>query len=235
MPRQARSVTSKTSLKQLLRGPIALEGDDAAVGVLDFVTAAFELHHRAANAIEQIERLKAGDHDGDAVLLGQRRILPVAHHAAHVAGQQKGLHLVAGRLHDGLDRRRNQNVRNEQREILQPAALGQVHAHGVGRGGGFKADAEENHLLVGILDGEFNGVQRRIDDAHVAAAALDLEEVALGAGNAQHVAEGAEDDAGLRGDGQRLVDQFERRDADRAAGAVNHLDAGGAASGRCRF
>jgi hypothetical protein len=53
-----------------------------------------------------------------------------------------------------------------------------VHAHGVGRRGGFKADAEEDHLLVRILDGEFDGVQRRIDDAHVAAAALDLEQVA---------------------------------------------------------
>ncbi len=109
-----------------------------------------------------------------------------------------------------------------------------MHAHGVGRGGGFKADAEENHLLVRVLDGEFDGVERRIDDAHVAAAALDLKEVALGAGDAEHVAEGAEDDAGLRGDGQSLVDEFERRDADGAAGAVNHFDAGQGASGRCR-
>ena len=99
---------------------------------------------------------------------------------------------------------------NKQRKILQPAAFRQVHAHGVGWGGGFKADAEENHLLVGILDGEFNGIERRIHDAHVAAAALHLEEVALGSGDAEHIAKRAEHDAGLRGDGQRLVDKFER-------------------------
>ena len=99
-----------------------------------------------------------------------------------------------------------------------------MHAHGVCRGGGFKADAEEYDLFAGVLDGEIDGVERRIDDAHIAAAALYLEQIAVSAGNAQHVAKRTEDDAGLRGNGQGLVDEFERRDADGAAGAVNHFD-----------
>ncbi len=37
---------------------------------------------------------------GIVELLGQRRILPVAHHAAHMAGGQKCLHLVSGRTHE---------------------------------------------------------------------------------------------------------------------------------------
>jgi len=41
---------------------------------------------------------------------------------------------------------------------------------------------------------------------------------------AQHVAEGTEDDVGAARDGVRLVDHFERRDADRTAGAVDQLD-----------
>ena len=84
--------------QQLLRGAIALERHHAAVGVLHFVPAGLQLHHRAANPIQQIERLKARDHNGHAELLGQRRILPVAHHAAHVARGQKRLHLVARRV-----------------------------------------------------------------------------------------------------------------------------------------
>ena len=143
-----------------MRGLIAVEGDDAAVGVLDFVAAGFELHDGAANAFEQVERFKAGDDDGHAELLSKRRILPVAHYAAHVTGSEKGLHLVAGRGHDGRDRGGDENVRDEEREIGEAAALGEVDAHGVGGGGGFKADAEEDDLLVGILDGEIDGVER---------------------------------------------------------------------------
>src|SRR5262249_12787742 len=44
--------------------------------------------------------------------------------------------------------------------------------------------------------------------------------------HAQHVAERGEDDAGPLRDRVRLVDLLERRDADRASGAVNELDAG---------
>ena len=143
-----------------------------------------------------------------------------------MAGGEKGLHLIAGRGHDGRDCGGDENVRDEQRKICEAAALGEMDAHGVGGGGGFKADAEEHDLLAGILDGEIDGVERRVDNADIAAAALDLEEIAVRAGDAQHVAEGAEDDAGLGGDGEGFVNEFERRDADRTAGAVNHFDSG---------
>ena len=62
--------------QQLLRGAVAFEGDDAAVGVLDFVPAGFELNDGAANAVEQIERLKAGDDQGNAVLFGDAADTP---------------------------------------------------------------------------------------------------------------------------------------------------------------
>ena len=61
------------------------------VGVFYFVAARFKLEDGAANSIEQIEGFEAGDDDGDAELLGERRILPVAHDAADVAGGEKGL------------------------------------------------------------------------------------------------------------------------------------------------
>src|SRR5579859_723487 len=73
--------------EKFLRGAITVEGDDAAVGVLDFVTAGLELKDDAANAVEQIERLKAGDDERNAVLLREGRIFPVAHDAADVACQ----------------------------------------------------------------------------------------------------------------------------------------------------
>ncbi len=107
---------------------------------------------------------------------------------------------------------------------MRAAAFRQVHAHGVGWSRRFKSDAEEHDLPAGILLGNLDRVERRIHDANVASAALYLKQIAVGAGNAQHVAKGAEDDARLCGNGQRLVDQCKRRYADRAARPMNHLD-----------
>ena len=94
----------------------------------------------------------------------------IAHDAAHVTGRKKGLHLVIRRTHDGFNRRRDKHVRDKQREVLQAAPLGQVHAHGVGWSGGFKTHTEEDDLLVWILDGQFHRIERRIDHANIATA-----------------------------------------------------------------
>ena len=84
-----------------------------------------------------------------------------------------------------------------------------------------KPDREEDDPAVRVLPGEAQRVEGRVDDAHVAAARLHLEQVVVRARHAQHVAEGAEDHVRPGGDGDRAVDHLERRDADRAAGAVH--------------
>ena len=106
--------------------------------------------------------------------------------------------------------------------------------HGVGRGRGLKADGEEDDLAVRIGRRQVDGVERRIDDADVAALRFELQQIAVRAGHAQHVAEGAEDDAGPGGDGMGPVDHFQRRDAHRAAGAVHQLEPRRAGCGRGR-
>ena len=67
-------------------------------------------------------------------------------------------------------------------------------------------------------------VHRRIRDADVCAGGLNGEQVGLAAGHPEHVAERAEDHLGPGGDLERFVNQFERRDADRTAGAVDERD-----------
>ena len=102
--------------------------------------------------------------------------------------------------------------------------------HGVGRRGGLEADGEEDDLAVGIAARDRERVERRIDDADVAAARLGGEQVGFAAGHAQHVAEGAEDHLGPAGDLDRLVDVVDRRHADRAARPVDQRDLGGSSS-----
>ena len=100
-----------------------------------------------------------------------------AHHAAHVPGGQERLHPAGRRLHDRLDRRRHQHVRDQQREVRDAQPLGLVDRHRVGRRGGLEADAEEHHLRSGFSRASLQRVQRRVDDPHVAARALDPEQV----------------------------------------------------------
>ena len=107
------------------------------------------------------------------------------------------------------------------REILQPFLRRLINGHRRRGRGGFKTDAEENDFPRRILLGDFHRVERRINDAHVAAAGLDRKQIRRAARHAQHVAERSENHVGPRGDFQRLVNQFERRDANRAARAVD--------------
>ena len=93
MPRHARSLTSKTSLSSVFAPhDFHQTSPRVAIGILHFMATRFQLNHNPPNTIEKIERFKACDYQGNAILLCNRWILPVAHHAAHVPGEQKTLY-----------------------------------------------------------------------------------------------------------------------------------------------
>ena len=97
-------------------------------------------------------------------------------------------------------------MRNEHREIRQALPAGHLHRHSVGGRGGFKANAEEDHFPIRRLTGDLDGVQGRINHAHIRAFALNAEEVLVAARHAEHVAERAKDHTRPSGDGERLID-----------------------------
>ena len=144
-----------------------------------------------------------------------------------MASRQECLNPAIRRGQQGFHGRRHPHMADQQREIPQPGLPGLKDGHGGSRRGGLETDGEEHHLPVGILAGNLQGIQRRIQRPHLAAGGPCGQQVAPGAGHAQHVAEGAQDGARGQGDSDGLVDGFQRRDADRAAGPVNQLDAGG--------
>src|SRR5690348_13402180 len=57
--------------QQLLRLQVSPIGHDALVSIFDMVLALLQLNHRAPYAVEQIERLESGDHDGNLEPVGQ--------------------------------------------------------------------------------------------------------------------------------------------------------------------
>ena len=164
---------------------------------------------------------------GNFVFRGNRNIFFVTHDGADVAGGEESLnHAVLGR-EQRFHRGRNEDVRNQQREISDAVVIGLPRGHGVGGCSGFEADSKEDDLLLGIGPGQFQRVQRRINDADVGAFRLRIEQALRRSGHAQHVSEGAEDNVGSHRDGDGFVDQLNRRDADRTTGAVYERDFAG--------
>jgi len=205
---------------------VAVGGDGAPVGVLDLGPALAPLPHGGEDALGEVGRFEAGDHDGHRERARDRFVLGCAHDGADVPGRQEGLYPVAWRGEDGAHGARHADVRRHEAEIGEAAPLGLEHGHGVGRRGGLEADGEEDDLAVGVRSSQLDRVERRVHHAHVAAGGAHAEQVRGAARNAQHVAEAGEDDPGARGDGQGAVDHLQRRDAHRAAGTVHQGDRG---------
>ncbi len=131
-----------------------------------------------------------------------------------------------GRLEDRAQRRLDRDVVAEHGEVRRLLRAGPEQRHGGRRRGGLEADREEDDLPVGQRRGERERVERRVDHPHVRAARLRLEQRPAATRHAHHVAERGQGDAGLLGEGDRVVDAPHRDHADGAAGAVDELDLG---------
>ncbi len=158
--------------------------------------ALFELSHGHPDALQDVQRLEARDHDRDPVLVGQGLVLVPAHHRADVAGRQEALHPVRGILEDGDHGRRHGHVGHEDAEVLDPELPRPPHRHGIGRRRRLESNGEEDDLLVGICSRQLDRVERGVDDADLAAPGAHLKQVALASRYPKHVAEGGEDHVG---------------------------------------
>ena len=211
---------------QALRFGVALATDRARVLILDVTAPLLELPNAHRDALQDVERLEPGHHDGHVVAARERLVLLEAHHGADVARGEKRLDAVGRRSEDGLDGRRHEHVRDEQREVLKTLTGRAVHGHRVRRRRGLEPDREEDDLPRRIRSRDVDGVERRIDHADVGAAGLRREEVGPRSGDAEHVAEGGEDHARPARDLDRRVDQLDRRHAHGTAGAVDERHVG---------
>ena len=144
----------------LARGGVALAGHATHVLIFDFGAALFELANQHEDGFEQVERLEAADHEGDAEIAREFLVFGVAHDGADMSGSDEALHAVVGEAEQQADGGRHQDVRHQHGKIGEPFARGLPDGHGVGRGGGFEADREEDHLAIGILPGDGDGVHR---------------------------------------------------------------------------
>ncbi len=184
-----------TSRISACAGAVAVAAHRARVLVLHLARAPPRAGARTLDALQDVERLEPGDHDRHAVARRERLILLDAHDRADMAGGEEALDAVAGRREDGLaSPAAPARARPAARSWPMPSRLACVAPPWRWPARWSRSHGEEHDLARRVVARAISQrIERRVDDAHVAAARLDREQVALAARHAQHVAERAED------------------------------------------
>ena len=198
----------------------------ARIRVLDLGLPGLELLRAGVDPLEDVDRLEAGDHDRHVVAARDRLVLGGPHDRADVPGGEEAVDATIVVGEDRLDGRRDEHVRDQQREVPHALAPGLVDRERVTGRGGLEADGEEHDLAIGQAPRERERVQRRVDDAHVAALGLRGAQVDRPAGDAQHVAVAAQHDVGSARERDGVIEDLGGRDAHRAPRAVQERDQG---------
>src|SRR5512141_3020157 len=192
--------------------------------VFDAISARLELLYSHQHSFEDVERLESRHDDRNSILRGKRRVFGPTHHSAHVPCREKSLHAIVRRFHDRAYRRRNCHMRDEHTEVFDAKLARAPHCHRIRWRRCLEPDSEEDDFTIGVATRQIERIEGGIHDLHVSAARANLLEIAVAAGNAEHVAERSEDHIGTRSEHERLVDLFERSHTHWTAGPVNHLD-----------
>ena len=99
------------------------------------------------HALQDVQRLEAGDDDRHAVLRRERLVFREAHHRADVPGGQETLHAVRRRRRGSPPSpAARARARRASRSSSSPALRRLEDGHRVGRRGGLEADGEEDDL-----------------------------------------------------------------------------------------
>ena len=141
-----------------------------------------------------------------------------------MARQDKAVDGRLGVVSNRAQRRRRGLVSAIDREVLEPARVGLQDGGGDGGRRGLKADAHKDDRAVGVLLGNVERVERRVDDANVAPRRLLRGKRGGRSGHAHHVAKGGDDGAVHVGKCDCMVDIAVGGDADGAARAAQQLE-----------
>ena len=214
----------KHLLDQLARYEIAICIDAAAVGVVDRRPVLDNHLDQHADALQNIDRLKSRDHARGIELVDQKAKGRQARDGSDVTRQDKAVDGRLGVVGDRTQSRRRGLVSTVDREVLEPASVGLQDSGGNGGRCGLKADAHKDDRAFGILLGNVECVERRVDDADVAPRRLLRGKRGGRSGHAHHVAKGGDDGAVHVGKRDCVIDVAVGGDANGAPRAAEQFE-----------
>ena len=199
--------------------------DQAGVFVVQRGAAFGQLADQAVDRVEDVRRLEAGHHGGQAVVPRQKAEGVGPGDRRHMPGAEEAVHPEVRRGQQRPQRRFGALEQAEHREVGQTAGGGVQQGGGGAGGGGLEPHGQEHHLPVGAGGGQLHRLHGGVDGLHRSPQRPAAQQGVAGAGpgHPQQVAVAGKDHAGAGAEGQRRVDAAGRGDADRAAGAGEQL------------
>ncbi len=215
-------------LEYLLHDPscrqVAFPRHSTPVLVLHFDGPSGELVDEHADALQEVQGLEAGHDTGDAIVFHDLEVGRCADDRADVAGAEKTVELELAGIEEGAHGGREQLMGGKDGEVPDVRGGSLSNRRRNRRGGRLEAYAQKDDMPVGVFDGDAQGIEAGVDDAHIRSLAPFVVERRLGARHPQQVAEGGDDHARLPGQPDGPVDVLVGRDAHRAPRSADELD-----------
>src|SRR5215471_6053642 len=128
-----------------------------------------QLAYASENSVEQVDRLETCNHDRHFVARADRLVFSIPHNGADMAWTEECLDPIDRRLKDRGHNRRDQYVRSQHRKIRDPFLLCAPDSHRIRGRCRFKTDSKEHNSPGWIRLGDFQAIERRIDNANIRA------------------------------------------------------------------
>jgi hypothetical protein len=210
--------------ERLQRSGVAVVVHDPLVLVLHLAATLVDLLEDHADGLQHVERLEARHDDRLLVVGGDELERPRTHHGRDVARADEPVESHVRRVEQRAQRRDDRHVAAHAREVRDVLNLGPLQRERRGGRGGLEPDREEDDLLVRVLLGNPEGIERRVDHAHVGAVGLCVEQRTVRARDPQHVPEAREDHVLLMGKRDAIVHATHRDHAYGTPRTVHQLD-----------
>lgn len=138
---------------------VALIVYGTGIGVDNGGFARFTLVYHDEESLENVYGIEACDDTGGIEGIGDEAVGIHAKDGGDVTGEEKGIYGTFWVSEKGCERWRDELVEGEDGKIIDALGFGYLDGCGDGWCCGFKADAEEDDVLVGVFCGELEGVE----------------------------------------------------------------------------
>jgi len=150
IPRHLRSQTSKTVLISCCAARFPSRSRMREYWFSTGSATRLQLPDRHQRALQDVERFKAGDHNGNVVAGADGVVLPVAHDGADVARTEKTWTRLPGASRMASSAGGTSTCETSSERLFRDFFAGPPRQHGVGRGGRSKPIAKKTTCFFGL-------------------------------------------------------------------------------------
>src|SRR6185437_11043852 len=185
-----------TQFKNLCHGAqrraITLPWHYSLVLIFHFGFTRAQLTQDHQDGLQQVERLKSGNHNWLMLIPGNPFIRPAADDRGDVSWTDKSVQAHVGRIENGPNGGDDGDVIAEYRKVSYALGFGPHQGQGSGGRSGLKSNGKKHHVLVRIGARQFERIGWGINNPNINATRLMFQRTTVSSRHAHHIAEGGE-------------------------------------------